>query len=408
MSRVDNIWGFPGYALERAITDRSLSPLWKILTEPILAEFYNPTPNQIYRGIDREADRIGWQTMLVPGRAELVRWRRGGGYFSLVHPSDGASPFALRATHVHLGLGYPTLRYSEIFTEYRLRHGDFHHVVSAYEPHEHVYEVLKRRPGTVVVRGAGIVASRVLQRLLDDRVRSGHSVQIVHCFRKYADDPETGWPARRVGDGWRYQAFNFPKAAFAGQLHQRLLTLDPLERAALIRLMGQPTTARRRIWQRQLRHARRTGYYRRIQAQVLDMAPRAGKVLLTLAPKGSHDHESLEADYVIDCMGLEPDIRRNPVLADLLAYGGAATNPLCGLDVHPSFEVCGTRSEPGRIYASGVIARGGHLAPVDSFFGSAYAALRICDDLADLSFSPRLHIGRSVLAWLNWLTNRSP
>ena len=38
-------------------------------------------------------------------------------------------------------------------------------MVSAYEQHEHVYETLKNRPGVVVIRGGGIVASRVLQRL---------------------------------------------------------------------------------------------------------------------------------------------------------------------------------------------------------------------------------------------------
>jgi hypothetical protein len=160
----------------------------------------------------------------------------------------------------------------------------------------------------------------------------------------------------------------------------------------------------------QLRHAHRNGYYRSICAEVRDITPRAGKVLLTLTtndPDG-RGHASIEADYVIDCTGLEPDIRRNPVLADLLAFDGAAASPLRGLDVDPNFEVRGTRSEPGRMYASGVIARGGYLAPVDSFFGFFYAALRICDELADLDLCPRLRIGRSVVAWLKWLANRSP
>ena len=34
--------------------------------------------------------------------------------------------------------------------------------------HEYLYDELKRRKSTVLVRGSGIVASRVLQRLLDD------------------------------------------------------------------------------------------------------------------------------------------------------------------------------------------------------------------------------------------------
>lgn len=396
MSRVDNIWGFPGYAVERAITDRRLGPLWTVVTEPILAEYYNPPPDQVYRGIDREANRIGWQAMRVAGRADLVRRRRGGGYFALVCPSAG-SPFALRASYVHLGLGYPALRYTASFTEYRVRHDDYFHVVNAYEPHEHVYEILKRRAGTVVIRGTGIVASRVLQRLIADRDRSARPVQIVHLFRR------TGRPS---GDGWRYQPFSFPKAAGSGQLQHRLLKLDAGERAALIRSLGQATTARRRVWQRQLRRARRDGFYRSVHAEIRQMAPRAGRVLLNV--EGVAGTEQIEADYVIDCTGLEPDMRRSPVLADLLTFGGAIMSPLCGLDVQRSFEVRGTRSEPGRMYASGVVARGGHLGPVDSFFGFSYAALRICDDLAALGFCPRLRTWRSVRAWLRWLTDTTP
>ena len=45
---------------------------------------------------------------------------------------------------------------------------DYSRVVNAYEPHEHVYDELIRKPGTVVIRGGSIVASRVLQRLIDE------------------------------------------------------------------------------------------------------------------------------------------------------------------------------------------------------------------------------------------------
>ncbi|MBO0809624.1 MAG: hypothetical protein J2P32_15120, partial [Actinobacteria bacterium] len=55
MSRADNIWGFPGYAIEAAFAERSLRPLWQVLTEPVLAEFFVPTPARVFRGMDREA-----------------------------------------------------------------------------------------------------------------------------------------------------------------------------------------------------------------------------------------------------------------------------------------------------------------------------------------------------------------
>src|ERR1700733_5329404 len=59
-SRVDNIWGFPGYAVQEAISRRTIAPLWKVLTEPVAAEFYNPSPGLVFGGLDREAGRIGW------------------------------------------------------------------------------------------------------------------------------------------------------------------------------------------------------------------------------------------------------------------------------------------------------------------------------------------------------------
>jgi len=72
------------------------------------------------------------------------------------------------------------------------------------------------------------------------------------------------------------------------------------------------------------------------------------------------------------------------------------------------FEVRGTAQDPGQIYASGVIARGGFLAPVDSFWGFSHAALLICDDLARRGFCGRLGLTRSVTGWLRWLLRAAP
>ena len=41
-SRPDNIWGFPSYALQEAVRDRTVSPLWQVLVEPVFADFYTP------------------------------------------------------------------------------------------------------------------------------------------------------------------------------------------------------------------------------------------------------------------------------------------------------------------------------------------------------------------------------
>ena len=88
-----------------------------------------------------------------------------------------------------------------------------------------------------------------------------------------------------------------------------------------------------------------------------------------------------QVDAVIDCTGLEADIREHRLLADLLDHGGAGRNPLGRLDVERSFEVRGTRSEPGRMYASGSATLGGYFPGVDTFLGLQIAAQEIADDL---------------------------
>lgn len=410
MSRVDNIWGFPSYAIERSIAKRRLGPMWTVLTEPVISEFFNPTGQDVYRGIDREAARIGWPSMLLPGRAQMVRKRENGGYLILAEPADGTGQVVLRSQFVHLGTGYPAVNYPPEVSSYRTRHHEYFRVVNAYEPHEHVYQVLRRRAGTIVVRGAGITASRVLERLFDDREGSGQDVQILHLFRTYTDGAQGPWTFRRPGgDGWAYQPFSFPKAAGAGQLRRRMLRMDNAQRATFIQSMSGATSARRQRWQRQLSRGRSGGYYRAYRGDIHELRPTDhGTVELSLDVDALPGEARLEADFVLDCTGLRLTLTENPLLADLLDTGIAALNPLGGLDVGHHFEIRGALHEPGQMYASGVITRGGFLAPVDSFWGFSHASLLICDDLARRGFCGRLGVTRSVRSWLRWLKNETP
>jgi hypothetical protein len=410
MSRVDNIWGFPSYAVERSMDQRSLRPMWNVLTEPVATEFFNPTSREVFGGIDREAARIGWPSMLLPGRGLLVRKRENGGYFSLACPADGSPAIVLRSQFVHLGTGYPAVNYPPEVSAYRMKHHDYFHVVNAYEPHEHVYQVLLRRAGTVVLRGSGITASRVLERLFDDRKHSGRDVQILHLFRTYVEGPQGPWTFRRPGgDGWRYQAFSFPKAAGSGQLRHRMLGMDNAKRAAYIASISGTTSARRRDWQRQLSQGRAGGYYRAYHGDIRDMTPTDHETVdLRIDIDALPGDSRLEADFVLDCTGLKLALQENPLLSDMLRTGNVTQNSMGGLDVGPHFEVRGADQAPGQMYASGVIARGGYLAPVDSFWGFSHAALLICDDLARRGFCRRLGVTRSVTGWLKWLRQEAP
>lgn len=405
MSRIGNVWGFPSYAVERAIRQRTMRPLIQVLCEPVVTEFFTPTAAEVFGDVDREAARIGWAAMLRPGHAVALRRRVSGGYFTLVHPPDGAPAELIRAEHVHLGTGYSAIGYAPEVSEYRLRYREFVRVVNGYEPHEHVYEVLKRKGGTVVVRGGGITASRVLQRLLDDRAESGRTLRIMHLFRSYTGEPRGPWRFRRPGgDGWAFQAFNFPKAAGAGQLRRPLLKMGDAERAAFLKSIGGATTAHRASWQRQLRAARKAGRYQALSGEASRIEPASDeRVRIVL-----DGNAALEADFIIDCTGLRLAPADNPLLAGLLGEAGGRLNALGGLGVGPHFEVTGLDSPPGRLYASGIVARGGYLGPVDSLWGFSHAAMLICDDLAHHGFCKRLGIARSARAWLRWTMRKAP
>jgi hypothetical protein len=187
-SRPDNIWGFPSYAVEEAWRDKSLKSLWQVFVEPMWADYYTPRAGMVFQNLEREAKRIRYWDMLVKGQVRMVRRRHGGGYFTILTPPEGASPtkrVAFRSNFVHSAIGYPGLKFLPDLQDFRTKMQDFHHVVAAYEDHEHVYNYMRTRPGTVLIRGGGIVASRVLARLMDDREKYGLQTQIVHLFRTF-------------------------------------------------------------------------------------------------------------------------------------------------------------------------------------------------------------------------------
>ncbi len=414
-SVMDNIWGFPSYAVREAFAARSLrgfiEPLWTVLTEPVLADYFTPRAGQVYASVDREAARIGWSGMLHEGQVRMVRRRRGGGYFSILTPPAGTAPtkrVAFRSTHVHIAVGYPGVKFLDDLQEYRRQHGDPTRVVNAYEPHDHVYEELRARPGVVIVRGSGIVASRILQRLIDDRDHHGAETTIWHLFRTYVDGPQgESRLFRRPGrDGFAYQAFNFPKAAWGGQFRDKLLKMPPEDRPAWIRATGGTNTAPRQSWQEQLERGRREGFYHTHQGTVDSVVPGPDHTTITRIRSDDGSLLELQAKFVIDATGLEAGVREHRLLADLLDHTGAGTNPVGRLDATPQFELVGTASDPGRMYASGSATLGSYYTPVDSFLGLQYAALQIADDLAGHGLGRRIGPLRSVRQWWKWMRNK--
>ncbi|MEU1732583.1 hypothetical protein [Streptosporangium sp. NPDC020145] len=410
-ARPDNIWGFPSYAVHEAWRDRSPKLLWQVLVEPLLTDFFSPRASTVFSTVKREADRVSYWEMLLKGQVRMVRRRFGGGYFTLLTPPAGMTPtkrVAIRSRYVHLAVGYPGLKFLEDLQCFRETYNDYHHVVNAYEPHEHVYEFLKTRPGTVVVRGSGIVASRVLQRLMDDRERYGLHTQIVHLLRTYVTGPHgpSPWMRRPGGDGWAYQAFTLPKSAFGGQLKARFRRAEGAERAALAKLVGGTTTPKLRRWQEQMRRGREGNWYHAIQAVVHRVEPTPDGRLVSFTGSDDGRAGQVVSDFIVDCTGLEADMPEHRVLADLLEHGGAQRNGAGRLAVGRNFEVSGAGSGDGMLYASGAAVAGNHFPAVDSFLGMQTAALDIAADLSRRGFCAGLGPLRSVSQWFKWAAGR--
>ena len=137
-------------------------------------------------------------------------------------------------------------------------------MVNAYEPHEQIYERLRAAPGTVLVRGGGIVASRVLQRLIDDRDRLRLQTQILHLLPHLHHRPH----GPRILDAPHAAATAGPTRASttrsrcgAGSSRRGCASSEGRARAELYKEIGGTNTPNRRNWQEQLapRPRRRAG-----------------------------------------------------------------------------------------------------------------------------------------------------
>ena len=410
-SMPDNIWGFPSYAFREAWKDKTVAPVWNVVTEPILNDYWTPRAGQVFESMDKEAARIGYWDMVSQGQVRMVRRRHGGGYFTILTPPIGTTPtkrVAFRSTYVHLCVGYPGVAFLPDLQEYRSTYGDYTRVVNSYEPHEHVYEELRSRPGLVLIRGNGIVASRVLQRLIDDRDHYGLQTQILHLFRTYRTESfgPSIFERRKARNGWIYQGFNWPKSAWGGGAKYKFESLEGEARAAYYKRLAGTTTPARKDWQQQLARGRREGWYRTYIGTVDSVHPGPDGTVETMVRSKDGSELSVPAHFIVDATGLEASIREHRLFADLLDHGGAGLNPLGRLDVERTFEVRGAASAPGTMYAMGSMTLGGYFAGVDTFLGLQYSSLKIADDLAARGFVPKLTLGKSMSQWWRWARHK--
>jgi pSer/pThr/pTyr-binding forkhead associated (FHA) protein len=418
-SRPDNLWGWPGYAVQEIVEMLWQKQLraaarifWQILAEPTLIETYAPRAEMVFAGLEREMQRIGWTQMLRQGEICAVRQTDDGRYVVATIPHGQDSPQLIIAPYLHLALGYPSIHLTPEVQAYRQEYRDRRLVVHAYEPHEHVYDQLALRGGIVLLRGRGIVASRILQRIDEIRQQTEQTIQVVHLLRTpMTEDTVYGQARRPTRYHWQRQPFNWPKAAFGGDLRVVLEKAKPEERQTLFATWGGVTTSNRRDWLDIVARGGREGWYQLFFGTVTGMQPNGRKRLITqFQDYATSEQTRFVADFMIDCTGLNSELALHPILADLQERYELPQNLTGQLTVAADFELRQLRQSWGHVYMAGTIAFGNAFAPVDSFMGLQYAAQRSVDALIQAR-APWLRYLKGLVSlrqWWHWWRGVAP
>ncbi len=418
----DNIWGFPSYGVREIVRSlrkgkigNALGVAWQLLGEPVFADTYTPRSGDVFAGLDREAARIGWQRMSRMGRARVIRKTDDGRYviaFTQTNvPPEWRHQFII-ARYVHICVGYPGIQLLPDLQDYRERTQDFHSVVNAYEYHEHIYNHLLQRGGTVMIRGRGIVASRIIQRLYEVR-QHNPNVRILHLMRApVTHGHRHGYARRKVENQWEFEPFNWPKSCWGGTYLIKMEKADDQTRDQWINDWGGTTTARRKDWRRIIRTGLREGWYQQGFGNVkrLERTPNGQLAMLVQGIQPGQPENWLFTDFIIDCTGLEHGLECHALLQDLVTHHQLSLNPKGRLKVTNDFEVIGMGNGDGHVYAAGIMTLGGPHAAQDSFLGVQYSALRSVDALAAMH-APGVHRingFHSLRQWFRWVRGVQP
>lgn len=434
ISTPDNVWGFPGYASREFVRDIvsgrliGLKHLLQVFGEPVLTESYTPRLGDVFRSFDAEASRIGWDDMWRHGQVLAIRKTDDERYVVAYRIPNEFAPGQSReqrerlivARYLQIATGYAASNFLPDLQDFKRANPDVTAVVNAYEEHGEIYRTLDQKGGTVLIRGRGIVASRVIQRIWEGR-QKGADIRILHLNRSQVKEGAKYDLSRRpVRADVQQQPFNWPKSCWGGTLRKRLEDATPEERARLLAIWGGTTTADRDDWNVIIETGTREGWYRAFYGSVASMAYEDGHVVTRLEGRDKlQESLDLAADFVIDCTGLVAQVGEAPLLADLIrlydlarnkAPGDGAELRLSGLAVSNSFEIAGLQNGRGRVWAAGTITSNGPYAAVDSFLGLQYAALRSVDQLGVLAAPGVSRFGpiRSFAQWIRWCLGRSP
>jgi len=99
-----------------------------------------------------------------------------------------------------------------------------------------------------------------------------------------------------------------------------------------------------------------------VAGRIDSMTPTADQIAVTIRPRGKDGRLSLNAQRVLDCTALTPDLSKLelPLLRELIASGAARPDALAlGLDVAPTGAMIDAKGKPAKdLFAVGPITRG--------------------------------------------------
>jgi hypothetical protein len=388
--------------------------LWQLFTEPTLAPTFVPRAGTVYSAVDREAKRIQWASMWRQARVRSIEPRPDGRY-AVAYESLGAegavSARVVVARFVHVAVGYGGIRLLPAVRAYRERTFDVGRVLHAYEPHDHIYASLAEQGGTVLLRGRGITAARLLQRI-EAAARGRDDVKVVHLLRRPRYHGARWRRATRaVDDHWDLQAFNWPKSAWGGDHRTALAGLPAAARQAALASLGGTTSPPQPGFVAALEQAQRRGAYGVRFGELTSIERAAGKLRVSIDGPSEGETARLDVDFVIDATGLEAGLEPHPLLARLARDHALPVNRSGGVEVDPAtFEITALANARGTVFAAGMCVAGGAFAPVDSFLGMQVAALASIDRMIELG-APHLkglNPLRSLVGWLRWAEGTYP
>jgi hypothetical protein len=235
---------------------------------------------------------------------------------------------------------------------------------------------------------------------------------VIHLLRTPLTEDTVYGQARRPSlYHWQRQPFNWPKAAFGGDLRLVLEEAAPEERQKLFAIWGGVTTSNRRDWLEIVARGDREGWYQLYFGTITEMRPNGRKRLIAqFEDYASNEQYRFVADFMIDCTGLNSELVLHPILADLREHYELSQNLTGQLEVTANFELTGLRNSRGQAYMAGTIAFGNAFAPVDSFMGLQYAAQRSVDGLIRAGAPGLRYLNglASLRQWWRWWQGAAP